>query len=118
MSRSNKCDFERMSMQMHRMLIAASIAKHETIAFALFNSQHMGVRPRLVINGPGVELRTFQGAAVTEGEREDVRWFWCRIVDRKLCVIPLGGFWVDPFGGPVFPAYSTTMPRLISRSPV
>ncbi len=57
---------KRVSVQVHRMLVSAPVAKNHPITLALLHEQRLDVGPGFVVDGPGVELGAMQGAVVAK----------------------------------------------------
>src|SRR5665213_2874308 len=58
--------FKRMPVQVHRMLVAAAIAKDQSVPFALLDHQRIDVGPRPLVDRPDIELRARLRAVVAE----------------------------------------------------
>jgi hypothetical protein len=53
---SNTSYLKGMSVQMHGVLVAASIAKHKPVALTVSNLERRDIGPGSVVDGPSVEL--------------------------------------------------------------
>src|ERR1700749_5093820 len=68
-------NLKRMPVQMNGMLISAAIAQDKSVAFAPLNHKRIDLRPGLIVDGPGIELR-----------------FPCRPISRNVSVNVSSGF--------------------------
>src|ERR1700693_1761419 len=87
---------KRMAVKMDRMLISTAIAKNEAVSLAWLHQQRLDFRPRLVVDGPGIELRSVLLADVAKRENECFIRRRCRGCVGKLGVVPFGRLRVFP----------------------
>src|ERR1035437_1298569 len=87
-------DLECMAVQVDGMLVAAAVAKDHAVAFAGMHNEWLDFRPGLVVDGPGIELRSMLRADVAEGEDEGLIRGWRGGRICKLRVVPRGGGWI------------------------
>ena len=99
------------------MLVAAAVAEHQAVTLALLHHERIDVRPGLVVDGPCVELRALLRTNVAEGQDEGfVRRGRGGGVGELRVVPRRPGRDLSRPARPFCPAYSTTMPRPISRA--
>ena len=96
-------DFESVAMKVDRMLVAASVAKDHPVALAPMHDERFDFRERLIVDGPGVELRSVLGTDVTERENEGLIGRGRGGGVGELRVVPGRRCWIFPHGRPRLP---------------
>src|SRR3984885_3656364 len=95
-------DFERVPVQMQRMLVTAAIAKDQTVSLAGMHNQWLNFGPRFVVDRPRVELRTVLLADIAKRQDKTLVRLGRSICVGTIGVIPLGRCGILP----------TRLPRL------
>ncbi len=66
--------FERVAMQMERVLIAAAVAEDEAISLARMHHERLDVGPRFVVDRPRIEFGIVLWADVAKGQGKSLIW--------------------------------------------